>query len=204
MQVKSMVSFDNVEKISAVGDEAIGDKRNLKMVWGLVEPSGFGDFFQGGDYVGWEETIKRYFDEEMTAEQRAAFDNWDVNFRGEVGRKFVEDKGPLEPHECPAEFRLRSAHKSLGSLVVLLNRLLAVDASLKETIERLEPGVHQFWPLRITVPKGQDILLRIMAWSFDASSTALCPNKAPGIRRWSERNSITRSVLRKRVLVIWR
>ena len=46
------------------------------MVWGVVEPGSFGDFYPSGDYVGWEEEIKRYFDEEMSAEQRAAFDNW--------------------------------------------------------------------------------------------------------------------------------
>jgi hypothetical protein len=54
------------------------------MVWGVVEPNGFGDFFLYGDYAGWEEAIKRYFDEEMSAEQRASFDDWDVAYRGDV------------------------------------------------------------------------------------------------------------------------
>jgi uncharacterized protein DUF1629 len=127
------------------------------MVWGLVEPNGFGDFFPGGDYVGWEEGIKRYFDEEMSAEQRAAYDNWDVAYRGDVSRKFAEEgRGLLEPHELPSEFRMREARKSLASLLLLTNGFLAVDAMLKEIIETLEPGVHQFWPLRITLPKGQE------------------------------------------------
>jgi hypothetical protein len=134
----------------------LGRKRNLKMVWALVQPGSFGDFFPGGDFVGWEEAIKRYFDEEMSPEQRAAFDNWDVSYRYEVSRKFTEDMGPLEPHERPSEFRMREARKSLGSLILLRDRLLAVDATLKEIIENLEPGVHQFWPLRITLPKGQE------------------------------------------------
>jgi len=34
------------------------------MVWAWVEPGSFGDYFPNGDYVGWEEGIKRYFDEE--------------------------------------------------------------------------------------------------------------------------------------------
>lgn len=129
--------------------------RNLKMVWGLVDPSGFGDFLPGGDYIGWQERIKKYFDEEMTAGQRAAFDNWDVGFRGEVARKFTGDAGELEPHECPTEFRLRETRKSLGSLIEMKSRLLAVDEALKNIIENVEPGVHQFREIKITLPKGE-------------------------------------------------
>ncbi|MFK0205614.1 imm11 family protein [Agrobacterium sp. NPDC090283] len=126
------------------------------MVWGLVESSSFGDYFPDGDYVGWEEAIKRYFDEEMTTEQRAAFDHWDVSYRSEVARKFNEDMGPLEPHERPNEYRLIKTYQSLGALIELNNRLLAVSEPLKDIIEALEPGVHQFWPIRITMPKGKE------------------------------------------------
>src|SRR5262245_66200634 len=92
------------------------------MVWALVNPDNVGDFFPDGDYVGWEEGIKRYFDEEMSAEQRAAFGNWDVRYRGDVARKFTEDRGPLEPHERPAEFRLMERPNSLASLIKLIDR----------------------------------------------------------------------------------
>jgi hypothetical protein len=126
------------------------------MVWAWVAPGSFGDFFPNGDYVGWEEGIKRYFDEEMSAEQRAAFDNSHVRYGGQAARKFTEDMEPLEPHERPSEFRLMERPKSLGSLIKLNDRLLAVDATLQEIIETLEPGVHQFWPLRITLRKGQE------------------------------------------------
>jgi hypothetical protein len=51
---------------------------------------------------------------------------------------------------------MMEARKSLGSLILLYARLLAVDAALKEIIETLEPGVHQFWPLRITLPNGKE------------------------------------------------
>jgi len=155
------------------------------MVWGVSEPSSFGDFFPNGEFVGWKEEIKRYFDEKMSAEQRAAFDNWDVSYRGEVSRKFTEDRGPLEPHERPLEFRMRDARKSLGSLILVNDRLLVVDEALKKTIETLEPDVHQFWPLRIIQPKGQDfpaayhgMVIRRFIDSFvpeqsDANQTAL-------------------------------
>jgi hypothetical protein len=105
------------------------------MVWGVVEPNGFGDFFLYGDYAGWEEAIRRYFDEEMSAEQRAAFDNWDVAYRGDVSRKFTEEgRGLLEPHERPLEYRMKETRKSLGSLLLMTGRLLAVDVTLKEMI----------------------------------------------------------------------
>jgi len=124
------------------------------MAWALVEPNGFGEFFPYGDQVGWDEQIKRHFNEEMSAEQRAVFNNWDVNFRERVSRKFTQDLGPLEPHEFPSEFRLAETRKSIGSIILLPNRLLAVDATLKKIIEGLEAGVHQFWPMKISMPKG--------------------------------------------------
>jgi len=73
-----------------------------------------------------------------------------------VSRKFTEDTGPLEPHERPSEFRLMERPKSLGSLILLNDRLLAVDATLQEINERLEPCVQQLWPLRITLRNGNE------------------------------------------------
>ena len=42
------------------------------MTWGLIEPSGFGDFFLDGDYVDWSEGLQRHYDEVMTDAERAA------------------------------------------------------------------------------------------------------------------------------------
>lgn len=36
------------------------------------------------------------------------------------------------------------------------SRLLAADDRLKGIIERLDPGVHRFWPLKIVMPRGID------------------------------------------------
>ena len=91
----------------------------------------------------------------MSAEQRAAFIDSHLIYQAELSRKFTGDLGPLEPHERPLEFRMVEARKSPASLLLLTGRLLAVDAPLKEIIETLEPGVHQFWPLRITQSTGQ-------------------------------------------------
>jgi hypothetical protein len=154
------------------------------MVWGWVEPSSFGDYFPNGVYVGWDEEIKRYFDEEMSAEQRAALDNWHVRYQGQVARKFTEeDRGLLEPHERPSEFRIMErAPKSLGSLLTLTDRLLAVDAALHEIIERLEPGVHQFWPLRITRPKGQEYPVAYYGMVIRRFIDSFVPEQSAGLR----------------------
>jgi hypothetical protein len=61
---------------------------------------------------------------------------------------------PLLPHEGPTEFRTEKTERSLGSMIKLNDRLLAVDETLKSLIEGLDPSVHQFWPMRITSPKG--------------------------------------------------
>jgi hypothetical protein len=126
------------------------------MVWGLVEPSSIGEFFLNVNYVGWEEAIKRYFDEEMSPEQRATHDNWYGSYRSDVARKFKKDLGPLKPHERPTEFKLKESRKSIGSLVEMTCQLLAVDTTLRDIIEALEPGVHQFWPIRILTPRGKE------------------------------------------------
>jgi hypothetical protein len=95
------------------------------MVWGVVEPSRFGDFFPKGDYVGWKEGIKLYFAEECLPSK---------------GRRSTLMERP----------------KSLGSLIILNDRLLAVDATSQGIIETLEPGEHQFWPIRITLRNGNE------------------------------------------------
>ena len=126
------------------------------MVWGLLDPNGFGDFFPEGDFLNYDEQLKKYFDEELSPEQRAEHDNWHVSYAEVVSRKFTQDLGPLAPHERPLEYKLNETYKSLASLIILPNRLLAVDAELKEIIEKLEPGIHQLWPLRITTRKGEE------------------------------------------------
>ena len=122
------------------------------MVWGMREPGSFGDYFPDGEFVGWKEGVKSYFENEMSAEERAKYDNWDVNYRGSISRKFAGDLGALEEHQTPKHFQTVKTYTNIASLTLL--GLLAVDEELKAIIETLEPGVHQFWPITITMPKG--------------------------------------------------
>ena len=127
------------------------------MVWCLKEPSGFGQFFLEGDYVGWQERLTQYYLEEMSDEEKANYNKNDVpDYIFQVACRFTMDRGPLKPHECPTEFQVQfSRAKSFGSLVKLTSKLLTVDEALKTIIETLDPGVHQFWPIEIKLPRGK-------------------------------------------------
>jgi hypothetical protein len=130
------------------------------MVWGLLDPSGLGDFFPDGDYLGWEEKLKDYFDNQMPAEMKAKLQH-PTSYAHYVANKWTLQRGTerpghppitaLEDHEKPAWFETTRRYTSLASLIMFTGALWAVDEPLKNIIERLEPGVHDFWPLTITM-----------------------------------------------------
>ena len=125
------------------------------MAWGMVAPAGAGDFFPEGNYVGWKEAVKEYYDTKMSVAERASMGMQDGILYSNFAAKFNLDRGPLAPHEQPTEYRIPRRYKSLASMIELVSRLIAVDEPLKNIIESLEPGVHQFWPIRITMPKDE-------------------------------------------------
>ncbi len=136
------------------------------MVWGMVDPSSIGDYFPIGDYIGWREQLISYFNESMPEEQRALFDyeNKDrasnyayyvhLKFKNERGKKFMHPPplGPIKPHEPPKCFATEKTYSSLASLIKLNDLILAVDETLKDIVERFEPGLHQFFPITILLP----------------------------------------------------
>lgn len=135
------------------------------MVWGLVEPMGFGDFFPKGSYVGWDELLYGYFNNYMLPEFKAQFASGrDATYANYVGHKYQYELGrivdgwpPIQPmleHEWPTEFKIEKSCNSLGSLMELNDRVPTVDEALKDIIEKLEPGVHSFHPIVISMPKG--------------------------------------------------
>ncbi len=134
------------------------------MVWGMALPGRFGEFFPDGDYVGWDEALAQYFDNQMPAEQKALFDRpTHQSYARHVAEKFTSEPGlkrlgfppfgPIAAHETPKAFEAEKKYASLGSLIKLTDRILAVDGLLKDIIERLEPGVHHFSPIEIVMPK---------------------------------------------------
>ena len=143
------------------------------MVWGMEIPSTFGDFWPRGGYEGlednWAKRLDAYFNERgaeekavMLAELRKAFLPYSIyvskKLKSEPGSK-VDGKGfpflPVEPFEVPEFYQAEKSSTSLGSLIALNYGILAVYEKLKAIIERLEPGVHEFFPIGIRMPKGK-------------------------------------------------
>lgn len=123
------------------------------MVWALVRP-GLGDFFPPGDLIGWDEAIEAYYKTEMPEEDKIAMGIEKNLIYTPFTQKFSKDMGKLAPQELPNEFRTHKTERNLASFVKL--GFQAVDEELKTIIERLEPGVHQFWPMKVSMPNGQE------------------------------------------------
>jgi hypothetical protein len=168
-------------------DHIARKKRRIAMVWAISMPSDFNDFFPDGNYVGFKESLHKHFAENMVTEERAVFDGNQAKyvlyvgekFRSELGSRYSSDYPPvssIEKHEVPECFETEKRYTSLGSLVKLTIRFLAVDDALKEIIEKLEPGKHQFFPIKILMPKGEIypkryFVMRIGQWLDSLSST---------------------------------
>jgi hypothetical protein len=138
------------------------------MAWGMIDPSNIGDYFPDGYYVGWQEKLKAHWENGISTEVKARFEEEKARERSVahsgtylafVAYKFVSEHGnqifgfppftPIETHEWPKEFRTVFPCKSLGSLITLHNSMIVVDAALKAIIERVEPEVHTFSLIRI-------------------------------------------------------
>lgn len=143
-------------------------------------PSGFGEFWPDGEFEGedtddndsgWRIRLRSYFKEQAPEEQKRLFDHQGDNgssahyYPGQVSQKFISEIGtrpgpdrppltPIEPHEPPQFFQTIKTYSSLASLIKLNDRIVAVDASLKDIIGLLEPAVHRFFPIEIRMPKG--------------------------------------------------
>ena len=59
-----------------------------------------------------------------------------------------------EENEAPQTFYTLKFHASLGSMVKLSDRIIAVNEQLKDIIENLEPGVHQFFRIDLHMPQA--------------------------------------------------
>ncbi|MEL6596039.1 MAG: DUF1629 domain-containing protein [Pseudomonadota bacterium] len=102
-----------------------------------------------GDYVGWEEGLKAYWDAQEAQGKPVDRNSY------HVVRKFIFDEGPLADWELVKEFRTEKGIKEIAAMAETTNQLLIVHQALKELIEALEPDVHQFWPMKISMPRGK-------------------------------------------------
>ncbi|WP_284162952.1 DUF1629 domain-containing protein [Frigidibacter sp. SD6-1] len=123
------------------------------MAWAVMRPSGMGDYHPYGELVGWDEALKHYYKNEMPEADKIAM-GIEKHFSSlDFVLKFSRDLGPIAPQELPREFRTDKTERNLASWLLL--GILAIDEAMKEIIERVEPGVHLFWPIKVSMPKDQ-------------------------------------------------
>lgn len=143
------------------------------MVWGMYLPrcggpyGPYGDREGPGDHSGdgWYHRLLKYFQEEMSDSQRFVYRLSPLSYACGISEKFVYECGhkrgddvivtPIEDHEPPRFFQTNQDYKELASIITLGDRMWAVDEACKRLIERLEPGVHRFYPLEIRVFGGK-------------------------------------------------
>lgn len=146
------------------------------MVWGMNLPSDFGQFWPDGGFEGgtgssdgWWHRLTTHYLAQSQEEQRRLFGNGTgldaSRYSSHVWRKFTHERGTkgtpedppftsIEPHEPPQSFVTEKTYRTLGSLIIFNAGIIAVDEPLKAIFERLEPGVHSFYPIDIVMPKG--------------------------------------------------
>jgi len=126
------------------------------MVWAIHHASGFGKFFLNGDYVGWEDAVRQYWDTDIPLEEKRRIEaRWGGFSTYDFSMKFIEDFGPLTERELVKEFRTEKTVKEIAALAKISNQVPIVHEDLKDVIEDIEPNVHQFWPITISMPRGK-------------------------------------------------
>jgi hypothetical protein len=135
------------------------------MVWAVKFKSELGQFFPSGDYPELRDRLHTYFNQEMSAQERATFGH-KVGYARWVFEKFVKEIGiqhpgdravltPPQEHEWPRTFQASRTIRSLGSIIQTTNAVLVVNEDMKDLIEGLEPSVHQFRPITILQPNSE-------------------------------------------------
>ena len=125
------------------------------MAWALKDPDGFGKYWPDGEFEGWDEQVEEYFNNGMSDEQKAQACNDGRLSMWSIAGKFHDDKGSVDEQESPKNFQTVKSYTELHSMIATESRVLAVDEDFKQLIEKFEPGVHQFFPFTITMPKGE-------------------------------------------------
>jgi hypothetical protein len=152
------------------------------MVWAIKFPLEFNEFFPRGAFRGYREALAAHYKAErepgLTPKHPPYYvfrserpvDGDGTPYRGfqdyeyDVSEKFHHELGvrrphhpplgPVQPHGWPPEYVFERVYKRDAATVKLPDRKYAVTEPLRQIIERLEPGVHHFNPIRVWLPKG--------------------------------------------------
>lgn len=123
------------------------------MTWAFVGPQGFGKFWPEGEYDPWKKRATVEFSSLSQEEKNKYGDGQWPDFY-KMSLKYRQPSEWLDEFECPDEFRLLKNQKDLAPIINTANRLYLVNAQLRDIIESFEQKKHQFWPVRLSLPKG--------------------------------------------------
>lgn len=168
------------------------------MVWGMSLPQSGGPYGPYGEYegpAGWRHRLKAFFSEQTPEVRKQLFDYVESDsgnaahfYPGFVVEKLISEIGtrsgparppvtPIEDHEPPRFFQTDKGYETLPSIISLNSRVWAVDKPTKAVIERLEPGIHQFFPIEIRMPRGKVYPILYYVLVFGQYIDSLVPEK---------------------------
>lgn len=154
------------------------------MVWAVFFSSEFDAFFPKGAFRGYHAALAAHFNAQqipgLTPKHPPRYvftDDRPLDGDGKpyevfqtyvyhVSEKFHSELGetgihrppllPIVAHEWPREYVYERIYARKAALIQGPNRMYFVAEPLREIIERLEPGVHYFNPIRVLLPKGEE------------------------------------------------
>lgn len=116
------------------------------MAYGFDTSASFGRFYPDGEFPGYHDQLNGLF-QEMLAKGQA-----EQKFFNEFRWAHVDNMHGgtdfIAVDLLPKRFVLLKHYQSLADLINL-GAGIAVTAQLRDLIEKLEPGRHQFWPVEI-------------------------------------------------------
>ena len=124
------------------------------MTWAVFYPDGFGKYWPSGDFTDFHDNARHYYENHMSDAEKAAEGMQERILFSKFSGKMTGNHGWVPPMTFPTVYRTRRREKVLASMIQIINTIIAVDEKLKSIIERLEPNVHQFSPLRIEMKDG--------------------------------------------------
>lgn len=148
------------------------------MAWAIRFNSEFGRTFPDGEFVDWDHrlklrrgTIPDSIKDEMDYDGAMRIVKSEALQLVAIGNPAKHDKG------LPTKFVVeRSFPLSRLTSLVNLNGILAVDRKFKRIIERVEPDVHEFWPVTIRW-WGLPYFKRYWALSVNQFMSSLVPDQ---------------------------
>jgi hypothetical protein len=127
-----------------------------------------------GKWVGYEDRLTEYFKNELPDGLLKDRLRWANNYYVHASEKFHLEPGSRSPHhflpierplrhEWPDTYQTEETPKKLGAFIVTVGGFFLVEERLKVLIEEIEPGIHDFRPVRIIMPRGKDYPLTYYA-----------------------------------------